>query len=58
MNEEISGLYTVGFVGGRVKNVNVEKSIATPTGIPVFLKDVDGRLYNWQNILFIKKVIL
>lgn len=40
----------------RIRIIDVANNIIDAHGHPIYLMDTDGRLYNWQNIISIRKV--
>lgn len=53
--EEIKGFYDVEFISGIKRSINVIANILDAVGHPIYLKCESGRVYNWTNILSIKK---
>lgn len=54
--EKIQGLYTVWLVDGKQLSVEVVAHVVNPQGIPLYLVDTNDFVYNWMNILYIKKL--
>jgi hypothetical protein len=52
----ITGAWNVEFTNGKNVVVNVARNILDPYGHPVYLEAKSGTLYNWQNIISIKRM--
>lgn len=55
--EKFKGVYEIEFTNGDINTVDIEVNIVNPNAFPIYLKTVDGKFYNWGNIISIKKVI-
>lgn len=53
--EEIEGYHIVKFTNGDVQAINVKQNIITSQAHPIYLIDVHGEIFNWQNIISVKK---
>ncbi len=53
--DEIKGVFDVEFTTGETRNIDIKVNITNPNAIPLYLIDSDGRLYNWGNIVSIRK---
>lgn len=53
---DFEGNHVVYFTNGKVIVVDVEANIMNGDAQPLYLKSVTGELYNWQNIISVKKV--
>ncbi len=54
--DEINGYCEVEFINGENREVNVKRNIVDGYGHFLHLEAVDGRLYNWTNIVSIRKM--
>ncbi len=53
--DELKGVFEVEFTTGEKRNVEIVVNITNPHAVPLYLIDSDGRLYNWGNIISIRK---
>ncbi len=53
--DEIKGVFDIELTTGEIRSVEIEVNIITSQSIPIYLIDTDGRLYNWGNIVSIRK---
>ncbi len=49
------GKYTVDFVNGESEVINVERLVVDTNGVPIFLEGTNKWIYNWGNIIAIRK---
>ncbi len=54
--DEINGYYEVEFINGETREVKVERNIVDGRGAILHLEGVDGTIYNWNNIVSIRKM--
>lgn len=52
----IKGLYDVRFVNEKNERINVKENWINSQGIPLYIVDQTGVIYNWMTIISIKKV--
>lgn len=53
--DDFEGKMIVEFTNGDFKTVDVDHNIIDATAHPIYLVDVNGRYYNWMNIISVKK---
>lgn len=55
-DSKFEGPFDVEFMHGEIKTIDVAANIVDAHGHPIYLQSDTGRLYNWMNILSLKKI--
>jgi len=53
--EEHLGMHEVEFRDGGIRRIRVKQHVIDGNGHPIYIEDVTGRLFNYQNIVSIRK---
>ncbi len=54
-HEDIKGIHDVQFINGDLRIIDIKRNIVDIHGFPLYLEDTDRKLFNWQNIISIRK---
>ncbi len=55
IHEDIIGVHDVQFINGDLRIIDIKRNIVDTHGFPIYLEDTDRNLFNWQNIISIRK---
>lgn len=54
--DPMKGRLKVGFTTGDEVVIDVKRGVVNAQAHPLYLEDVNDRLWNWQNIVWVEKV--
>ena len=55
-DDNFTGPHIVEFTNNRELQINIKHNIKNHLAHPLYLEGMSGKLYNWQNIISIRKV--